>query len=161
MSYNTVHVESEVPQVRTEEISRVLENLGLTRGPLSHDDIVRVTLAIATRTDLYQDLVTGDEASRWLLFRNSSFEVKLLTWVRGQTWDWHDYGASSGAFAVTSGVLLERHRGDDCVALVSGNFGVGQFGAFGPQYEHHIKHGAGSPAVSIHVYSPPLSEPTV
>lgn len=159
MSYDTVQLESEAPNDRAEEIRSVLESLGLPEGPLSHDDLEIVALAIASRGDLYEDLVVDDETSRWwmLLFRNPAYEVKLLTWERDQSSDWHDHGGSSGAFAVTSGVLLERHRGDDHVGVVSGHFGVGQFGAFGPDYVHDIMHGAGSPAVSIHVYSPPLS----
>jgi hypothetical protein len=159
MSYDTVQLESEAPNDRAEEIRSVLENLGLPEGPLSHDDLEIVALAIASRGDLYEDLVVDDETSRWwmLLFRNRAYEVKLLTWQREQSSHWHGHGGSSGAFAVTSGVLLERHRGDDHVGVVSGHFGVGQFGAFGPDYVHDIMHGAGLPAVSIHVYSPPLS----
>jgi hypothetical protein len=163
MSYYTVQLESEAPNDRAEEILRMLESLGLPEGPLSHDDLEIVALAIASRGDLYEDLVLDDERSRrWmLLFRNLAYEVKLLTWERDQSSDWHDHGGSSGAFAVTSGVLLERHRGDDHVGVVSGHFGVGQFGAFGPDYVHDIVHGAGTPAVSIHVYSPPLSARTL
>jgi hypothetical protein len=159
MPFDSLQLESEAPSDRAEEIHRVLGNLGLPEGPLSHDDLEIVALAIALRGDLYEDLVVDDETSRsWmLLFRNPAYEVRLLTWEREQSSDWHDHGGSSGAFAVTSGVLLERHRGDDHVGVVSGHFGVGQFGAFGPDYVHDIMHGAGSPAVSIHVYSPPLS----
>ncbi len=159
MTYDTVQLESEAPSERAEAIHRVLEDLDLPDGRLSRYDLERVSLAVAARRDLFEDLIVDDRESRWwlLLFRNPAYEVKLLTWEDDQSSDWHDHGGSSGAFAVTNGVLLERHRSEDHVSVVSGHFGVGQFGTFGPDYVHDIMHEAGKPAVSIHVYSPPLS----
>jgi hypothetical protein len=158
MSYHKVRSEYLSPVERTDAVRGLLESLGLDDGVLSHRDLERVTWAIASQRHLFEDLVLDDEQARreTLLFRSRDVEVKLLTWAPGSSSDWHVHAGSSGAFAVTSGVLLERHRGDDRVGVVSGHFDVGRFGAFGPDYVHDITNGTGSPAVSIHVHSPPL-----
>jgi len=159
MTYDTLHVESEAPSARAEVIRRVLDNLDLDHGRLSATDLERVALAIAARPELYEDLVVDDETSRWwlLLFRNPAYEVKLLTWEHDQSSDWHDHGGSSGVFAVTAGALTERHRAQDHVGIESRTFRAGQHGAFGPDHVHDVVFESGRPAVSIHVYSPPLS----
>jgi hypothetical protein len=159
MSYDTLQLESEAPAARAEVIRRVLDNLDLDEGRLSSHDLERVALAVAARPELYEDLVVDDETSRWwlLLFRNPAYEVKLLTWEHDQSSDWHDHGGSSGVFAVTAGVLIERHRAADHVAIETRKFGAGQYGAFGPDHVHDVVFETGHPAVSIHVYSPPLT----
>jgi hypothetical protein len=159
MSYDTLSVESEAPSARAEEIRRVLGGLNIANGRLSERDLERVALAVAARPELYEDLVVDDETSRWwlLLFRNPAYEVKLLTWELDQSSDWHDHGGSSGVFAVTAGVLSERRRAADHVSIESRTFRAGQFGSFGPHHVHDVALAPDRPAVSIHVYSPPLS----
>jgi hypothetical protein len=159
MTYDTLQLESEAPTARAEVIHRVLDSLDLGEGRLSGHDLERVALAVASRRELYEDLVVDDETSRWwlLLFRNPAYEVKLLTWENDQSSDWHDHGGSSGVFAVTAGELSERHRGADHVSIETRTFRAGQHGSFGPDHVHDVVFQSGRPAVSIHVYSPPLS----
>ena len=159
MTYDTLQLESEAPTARAEVIRRVLDSLDLGEGRLSGHDLERVALAVASRRELYEDLVVDDETSRWwlLLFRNPAYEVRLLTWENDQSSDWHDHGGSSGVFAVTSGALSERHRAADHVSIETRTFRAGQHGSFGPDHVHDVVFQSGRPAVSIHVYSPPLS----
>lgn len=159
MSASTFEVVSEAPLDRAEEIRLALDSLHLPGGRLSVEDLERVVLAISARPDLYEDLIVDDGESRWwlLLYKSPSYEVKLLTWEVGQSSDWHDHGGSSGAFAVTSGALAERYRGDGCVAIESRTIEAGQHATFGVEHVHDVDFKSGGPAVSVHAYSPPLS----
>lgn len=158
MSYDTVSVESDPLISRAPEIRRVLDGLSIAPGRLSPSDLERVAVSVAARADLFDDLV-DDEASRWWvsLFRSRAYEVRLLTWELDQTSDWHDHGGSSGAIVVTQGALNERWCGADHVSIESRTLRVGQFGSFGPGHVHDLALAPDRPAVSIHVYSPPLS----
>jgi hypothetical protein len=159
MSLKFVKKVSEAPPERAEELHELLLSLDLPDGRLSPAQLEKVIEAVAKRPDLYEDLIVADRESRWwlLLYRTPSFEVKLLTWENGQESDWHDHGGSSGAFRVTAGSLLERHRAADSVSVDSASFGVGGYGSFATDYVHDVVFESGDPAVSIHAYSPPLS----
>ncbi len=159
MSLRFIDRVSEAPHQRAEEIHAFLEELGLPDTRLSPAQLELVVNAVAARPDLYEDLIVDDRDSRWwlLLFRTPNFEVKLLTWERGQSSDWHDHGGSSGAFRVTSGALRESHRAQDSVSVEKAIFAPGEFASFGTDYVHDVDFESGEPAVSIHAYSPPLS----
>ena len=150
---------SEAPHGRARQLGELIEGLVLLDGRLSIDELERLVLTVAARPDLFEDLIVADEQSRWwlLLYRTPSFEVKLLTWGNDQSSDWHDHGGSSGVFAVTAGSLLERHRAAAAGSVDSARFGVGDHASFGTDYVHDVVFESGSPAVSIHAYSPPLS----
>jgi hypothetical protein len=67
----------------------------------------------------------------------------------------HDHGGSAGAFAVVWGTLEERLVGSTTVVE------SGMARSFGPKYIHDVRNSsASSVAVSVHAYSPPLSEMT-
>jgi hypothetical protein len=158
MSLNIIEVQSEAPHQRDEGIRRVLDGLSLRQARLSRYELERVVLSVAAHPELYQDLIVDDGASRtWTLFHSPSFEVKLLTWDLEQPSDWHDHAGSSGVFAVTRGVVTERHRADDHVSIETRSFGAGQFRSFGPDHVHDVVSESGLSAASIHAYSPPLS----
>jgi hypothetical protein len=155
MPYEIARREGDATPDRNRRIGRLLESWGLGEGALSHRDLEHVAWGVASRRDLYADVIAPVATDRreTLLFRSDDVDVRLLAWAPGSSTDWHDHGDSSGAFVVTSGVLLERRRGDDSVAVVSGHFAGGRFGGFGPGYAHVITCGAGAPALSIHVRS--------
>lgn len=159
MSLRFVERVSEAPRDRAEELQQLIEDLQLPDGRLTPEQLETVIEAVAKRPELYEDLIVADRESRWwlLLYRTPGFEVKLLTWEDDQESDWHDHGGSSGAFRVTAGTLLEKHRAADGVGIDSGIFEVGGHGSFATDYVHDVVHVAGDPAVSIHAYSPPLS----
>ncbi|WP_433469158.1 cysteine dioxygenase [Spirillospora sp. CA-128828] len=94
-----------------------------------------------------------DPHGRWYerLHLDADHEVWLISWLPGQSTGFHDHGGSAGAFAVALGTLEEdrvRARRD---------VGAGQSHAFGPGYVHDVRNTSGAPAVSVHVYSPPLA----
>jgi predicted metal-dependent enzyme (double-stranded beta helix superfamily) len=103
-----------------------------------------------------------DPEGRWYerIHMSGGYEVWLISWLPGQSTGFHDHGRSAGAFSVVWGAL------DECVVPRSGGALVtqvasGDVRAFGPRYVHDVRNSAtGSVAVSVHAYSPPLSEMT-
>jgi hypothetical protein len=159
MIENTKTFTSEAPLVRSEQVKELLNDLGLPERRLTIKELESVVLAIASRPELFDDLVVDDETNRWWLqlFKTDNFEVRILGWEVEQRSDWHDHGGSSGVFVVTDGSLFEMHRADDHVNIESRLFDVGDLGSFGPDYVHDMVHDSGKPAVSVHAYSPPLT----
>jgi len=104
MSLNVESIFSEAPTERLVELRDFFESLQLPDSRLDTETLVRVTDALAQRPDLFEDLLVDDEVNRWWLqlFLTENYEVRLLTWEREQSSDWHDHGGSSGAWTVTA-----------------------------------------------------------
>jgi rhodanese-related sulfurtransferase/mannose-6-phosphate isomerase-like protein (cupin superfamily) len=92
---------------------------------------------------------------RWYerLHHGSDYDIWAISWMPGQSTGFHDHGASAGAFVVTTGVLEEHRLGEQPLVLYPG-----QPRAFGHDYTHDVRNVSLAPAVTIHAYSPPLSE---
>ncbi len=89
-------------------------------------------------------------------------EVWLLTWLPGQSTDWHDHGGSAGAFHVWSGMLTEDvvTAGGGTPRITARELGEGAGRRFGSRHIHRITNRSGRPAISIHVYGPALTTMT-
>ncbi|MBV8234153.1 MAG: cysteine dioxygenase family protein [Acidimicrobiia bacterium] len=91
------------------------------------------------------------------LLGNEVYEAWLLDWAPGQHVGMHDHGDAAGAFFVVCGalreVLPERRR--SIVDLRPGHTGVVRRGQL-----HDVGNVSDRPALSVHVYSPPLSTMT-
>jgi hypothetical protein len=89
--------------------------------------------------------------------------VWVISWLPGQATGFHDHGGSAGAFAVVWGTLMER-RVSGSVAkgqVLAKPVGAGGARTFGPRYIHDLRNAtAGSVAVSVHAYSPPIPQMT-
>ncbi len=102
-----------------------------------------------------------DPEGRWYerIAASDGYEMWLISWLPGQSTGFHDHGGSAGAFSVVWGTL------DECVLPARAGAGVlvnqvraGEVRAFGAHYVHDVRNSAaGSVAVSVHAYSPPLS----
>jgi rhodanese-related sulfurtransferase/mannose-6-phosphate isomerase-like protein (cupin superfamily) len=92
---------------------------------------------------------------RWYerLHHGPDYDIWVISWLPGQSTGFHDHGASSGAFVVASGIL-EEHRPGEPARVVYPD----EPRAFGPDYAHDVRNASVAPAISIHAYSPPLSE---
>ena len=92
---------------------------------------------------------------RWYarLYDGPDHDVWIISWLPGQSTGFHDHGASSGAFIVATGVL-EEHRPDGSTHVAR----AGEARAFGRGYAHDVRNVSLAPAISIHAYSPPLTE---
>ncbi len=88
------------------------------------------------------------------LHRDASVDLWAIFWLPENDTGWHDHDTSSGAVHVIDGALEEH------ALLVARperrtTYGPGATFSFGPSHIHRVTC-AGSRAVSIHAYSPPL-----
>jgi rhodanese-related sulfurtransferase/predicted metal-dependent enzyme (double-stranded beta helix superfamily) len=92
---------------------------------------------------------------RWYerLYHGADHDIWVISWLPGQSTGYHDHGESSGAFVVATGVLEERRPGEQTLVIPPG-----KVRAFGPDYAHDVGNVSLAPAVSIHAYSPPLTD---
>jgi rhodanese-related sulfurtransferase len=92
---------------------------------------------------------------RWYerLYHGADHDIWVISWLPGQSTGFHDHGASSGAFVVATGILEEQSPGEKPRVIHPG-----QPRAFGPDCAHDVRNVSLAPAISIHAYSPPLSD---
>jgi predicted metal-dependent enzyme (double-stranded beta helix superfamily) len=110
-----------------------------------------------------------DPEGRWYeqIRVDDSCELWLISWLPGQSTGFHDHGGANGAFGVVWGELDEHMVARGPVGPV-GSVGsairavpAGQVRSFGAHHVHDVRNSAaGSVAVSVHAYSPPLSAMT-
>jgi predicted metal-dependent enzyme (double-stranded beta helix superfamily) len=91
-----------------------------------------------------------------LLHEDEHVEVWLLSWLPGHSTGYHDHGTSNVGFCVAQGALVEQQLrlADPPSELV---LGPGDARAASSDYIHCLDWREGEPALSVHVYSPPLS----
>ena len=92
---------------------------------------------------------------RWYerLYHGPDYDIWAISWMPGQSTGYHDHGKSAGAFVVATGILEEHRPGEPIFAIEPG-----QPRAFGSDYAHDVRNASIAPAITIHAYSPPLSE---
>jgi rhodanese-related sulfurtransferase/mannose-6-phosphate isomerase-like protein (cupin superfamily) len=123
----------------------------VSRTPKELADIVSVFAA----SDGWMDKVRLRAEERWYerLYHGPDHDIWVISWLPGQSTGFHDHGASSGAFMVATGIL-EEHRPGERTRVIH----PGKARAFGPDYAHDVRNVSLAPAISIHAYSPPLSD---
>src|ERR1700689_2382009 len=123
----------------------------VSRTPEELADIV----SLFASSDDWLDKVRLRADGRWYerLYHGPDYDLWVISWLPGQSTGFHDHGASSGAFVVATGIL-EEHRPDERTRVIH----PGKACAFGPDYAHDVRNVSLAPAISIHAYSPPLSE---
>jgi rhodanese-related sulfurtransferase/mannose-6-phosphate isomerase-like protein (cupin superfamily) len=108
-----------------------------------------------TSSHQWMDRVRLRTKHRWYerLYHGPDHDIWAISWMPGQSTGFHDHGESSGAFIVATGVLEEHRPGEQTVVITPG-----QPRAFGPDYAHDVRNDSLGAAVSIHAYSPPLTD---
>jgi rhodanese-related sulfurtransferase/mannose-6-phosphate isomerase-like protein (cupin superfamily) len=106
-------------------------------------------------SDEWIDRVRLRAEGRWYerLYQGPDYDIWVISWLPGQSTGFHDHGESSGAFVVATGILEEHRPAEQALEIHPG-----ESRAFGPDYAHDVRNASLAPAVSIHAYSPPLSE---
>ena len=130
--------------------------------PLSGFRIKLIARAIASRLDdrldEWHDLVHMDAAARWhaRLHGMADHDVWLESWLPGQGAGWHDHGGSASGMVVARGELEER------IPLLGGfmtqvrRIPEGMARPLRRRQVHELVNVSRTPALSVHVYSPPL-----
>ncbi|POX39697.1 cysteine dioxygenase [Streptomyces sp. Ru73] len=136
----------------------IFEVTHLLQPPREHPatvaEFVGLARAVAADRDQWAPLVEYDATTRWYhrLRTGPGYEVWLLSWLPGQGSGRHDHGRSSGVLTVLDGELTE-HSTSGSRLLTSGTQRV-----FAPGYVHEVTNDALTPAVSLHVYFPGLTD---
>ena len=138
------------------EASSTLIGANSLSGAISRtpEELANIVSLFAS-SDGWMDKVRLHAERRWYerLYQGPDHDIWVISWLPGQSTGFHDHGASSGAFVVATGILEEQSPGEPaCVRY------PGKPHAFGPDYTHDVRNVSLAPAISIHAYSPPLSE---
>jgi rhodanese-related sulfurtransferase/predicted metal-dependent enzyme (double-stranded beta helix superfamily) len=106
-------------------------------------------------SDGWMDKVRLRAEQRWYerLYHGPDYDIWVIRWLPGQSTGFHDHGASAGALVVATGILEEHSPGERNRVIHPG-----KASAFGPDYAHDVRNVSLAPAISIHAYSPPLSD---
>ncbi|MCX5397409.1 cysteine dioxygenase family protein [Streptomyces sp. NBC_00102] len=122
--------------------------------PTTVAEFAGLARSIAADRTQWAPLVQYDATTRWYhrLHTGPGYEVWLLSWVPGQGSGSHDHGLSSGVLTVLEGELTEHTE--------HGTRTIGADGqrVFAPGYVHEVVNDSLTPAVSLHVYFPGLTE---
>ncbi|HXB63596.1 MAG TPA: cysteine dioxygenase family protein [Solirubrobacteraceae bacterium] len=112
---------------------------------------------LSERPELWIDMVAHDATQRHYeeLLCDQHLTAWLICWMNDHDTGFHDHDVSAGAVAVVGGSVREER-------LTLGSaprervFAVGDIFHFLPSDIHRISHAGSHPAVTLHVYSPPL-----
>jgi len=118
------------------------------------EDLANIVSLFAL-SDGWIDKVRLQAEQRWYerLYLGPDYDIWVISWLPGQSTGFHDHGPSSGAFVVATGILAEHRPGERTRVIHPG-----KPRAFGPDYTHDVRNVSLAPAISIHAYSPPLSD---
>jgi quercetin dioxygenase-like cupin family protein len=130
----------------------------LPRACLALDTEVLVAIAaglaeVSSPSDLRPGGTTSERQYERIL-ATDTYEAWLIHWPAGTGLDLHDHGDSGGAFAVVDGELDETTIDGDRARVR--RVPAGSHSSFGAGQVHGVANTGQRPAISVHVYSPPL-----
>jgi predicted metal-dependent enzyme (double-stranded beta helix superfamily) len=128
---------------------------------LERAEMAALARQIGEAEALWRPFVEHDANERHFvqLYRDPSVDVWLICWDNAQDTGYHDHDQSSGAVYVCEGMLCEDSFFRDPDGWIRERTREHQAGGgfdFPPAHIHGVRHPGGSPATSIHVYSPAL-----
>jgi predicted metal-dependent enzyme (double-stranded beta helix superfamily) len=135
-----------------------LDSVARPRGrDLSGAELERFVGELAERPELWIEHVKHDASQRVYeeLLSDDHLTAWLICWMDEQDTGFHDHDLSAGAVAVVSGNVCEERLAIGG-APRKRTFAVGQSFHFSAADIHRVRHGGSDPAVTLHVYSPPL-----
>src|SRR3984957_12388708 len=135
--------------------SALIAPKGLSGAVSKTPEELAYIVSLFASSDGWMDKVRLRAEQRWYerLYHGPDYDMWVISWLPGQSTGFHDHGASSGAFVVATGIL-EEHRAGERTRVMH----PGKPHAFGPDYAHDVRNVSLAPAISIHAYSPPLSD---
>ena len=124
---------------------------------LSGPELEAFVADLAERPEVWIDLVKHDTTQRVYeeLLWDEHVTAWLICWMDEHDTGFHDHDVSSGAVAVVSGAVREERLAIEG-PLRTGVFRAGASFHFSAADIHRVSHAGSDPAVTLHVYSPPL-----
>jgi predicted metal-dependent enzyme (double-stranded beta helix superfamily) len=124
---------------------------------LSGPELQTFAQELAARPELWIDLVKHDATQRVYeeLLSDQHLTAWLICWMEDHDTGYHDHDVSAGAVAVIGGRVREERLAIDHPSR-NRVFSAGQSFHFSPADIHRVRHAGADPAVTLHVYSPPL-----
>jgi hypothetical protein len=124
---------------------------------LCGEELERFVSELAEHPELWIELVKHDRTQRVYeeLFSDDYITAWLICWMEDHDTGFHDHDISCGAVSVVSGCVREERLtldGPPTNKVVR----AGQSFNFSASDIHRVRHAGESPAVTLHVYSPPL-----
>jgi mannose-6-phosphate isomerase-like protein (cupin superfamily) len=121
-------------------------------------DLADLVSTVAGDSRLWREHVRFDTGSRYWhrLAQLPDADLWLLTWLPDQQTDLHDHGDATAAFTVVSGELEEVRVSDG--RRVSRRLTRGQVSWVPAGAVHDVGNRSTGPSISIHAYSPALTE---
>jgi predicted metal-dependent enzyme (double-stranded beta helix superfamily) len=125
---------------------------------LDQDELDAVVAELADSPELWIHLVRHDPSQRLYqeLFRDAHLTAWLICWSQDQDTGYHDHDVSCGAVAVVGGRVREQRLTIDGPPR-DRVYAAGQHFHFSAADIHRVRHAGPDPAVTLHVYSPPLA----
>jgi predicted metal-dependent enzyme (double-stranded beta helix superfamily) len=127
------------------------------RTVLERAELRHLVAELAADPSPWAHLVRHDPAQRVFecLRLDDEVEVWLICWMPGHDTGFHDHDLSSGAVVVAQGSVVEE-RLRLGVAPEVRRYHPGDVFDFSPVDIHRVVHAGGTPATTLHAYSPPL-----
>jgi hypothetical protein len=124
---------------------------------LSGPELEAFVSELADRPELWIDLVKHDSTQRVYeeLLSDRHLTAWLICWMDEHDTGFHDHDVSAGAVAVVSGAVREERLAIDGPTR-NGVYRAGGSFHFTAADIHRVSHAGSDPAVTLHVYSPPL-----
>jgi hypothetical protein len=124
---------------------------------LSGPELETFVAELAAQPELWIDFVKHDSTQRVYseLLSDEHLTAWLICWMDDHDTGFHDHDTSAGAVAVVGGGVREQRL------TIAGPprdraFAAGETFHFSPADIHRVRHAGEDPAVTLHVYSPPL-----
>jgi mannose-6-phosphate isomerase-like protein (cupin superfamily) len=119
-------------------------------------DLRAIAEGLLAAPERWRHLVRHEPGERTyvLLQRDDDVEVYAIGWLPGHDTGFHDHDDSAAVVAVAEGRVAEERL--SLAGVVSETYGPGEAVRVPPEAIHRVRHAGDEPAVSIHVYSPPL-----
>lgn len=139
-----------------------MQDFDLPGRTLSEAEVGDLAARIARREDLVRPLVRHreDERHSASLYADEHVGVWVISWMPGQDTGYHDHAGSHGAVAVVEGHVREQRPTWNGAPHVRDATSKEAF-AFSQADIHRVYAVGTEPAVTVHVYSPPLEAMTV
>src|SRR5271165_970452 len=148
-----------VSRLVTGEASAATSSLARPRGrDLSGPELEGFVGELAAEPELWIHLVKHDSTQRVYeeLLSDDHLTAWLICWMNDHDTGFHDHDVSAGAVAVVSGAVREERLTIDGPPRDRA-FAAGATFHFSPADIHRVRHTGADPAVTLHVYSPPLA----